>query len=277
MSFLQGVFQSRQPQGQQGPQPQGVGQTGQGNAQQGPQAGAQAIPQGQQLNPANNGNGSSGPAQGQMNSPQNSNYSQGANPSNPMDPFLKLLTPSQDVLKQHQNQQATQQAGIFGNLDQNAIADQVKKTNFASSVNPELAQKALSGDAQSLMDMMNQVAQNAFQASIQMSQGMVEHGVKTGQERVSGTLDSRIRDFQLNTHNSQNPALQHPVGKSLLKTMSKQIATANPSMSPQEVNQQAESFFMEFAKMITQPEQNKQQAESMKAAGPDWSQWGLDE
>lgn len=260
MGFLQGVFQNRQqPAPQQAPQ------------QQAPQ---QQQPQQQ---PQSNGNGSGGPAQGQMGQSQNSQLDPGGNPANPMDPFLKLLTPSKEVSEQHQNQQATQQSGIFGNLDHNAISEQVKKTSFTSSISPDLAQKALSGDHQAFADYVNQVAQNAFQASIQMSQGMVEHGVKTGQERVNGTLDSRIRDFQLNTHNSQNPALQHPVGKSLLKTMSKQIATANPTMSPQEVNQQAETFFMEFAKMITQPEQDKQQQESQKAAGPDWSQWGLDE
>lgn len=268
MGFLNNIFQ--QPQQAQRQQPQG-------QQPQGQQPQQQPVPQGQQHSPQNNGNGSGGPVQGQMNGPQNSQINPGGNPSNPMDPFLKLLTPSEEVRKQYQTQQATQNQGIFGNLDQNAIQEQVKKTNFAASINPELASKALAGDAQSLMDMMNQVAQNAFQASIQMSQGMVEHGVKTGSERVSSGLDSRIRDYQLNSHNSQNPALQHPVGKSLLKTMSKQIAAANPGMTPEQISQESEKFFMEFANMILKPEQEKQQQESQKAAGPDWSQWGLED
>ena len=117
------------------------------------------------------------------------------------------------------------------------------------------------------MEAMNAVAQNAVSTSIQMSKGMVEHGVKTGTERFGSSLDSRIRNYQLNNQNADNPALQHPVGKALLKTVTSQIATANPRLSAEEAHQQGVKLFEQFANMlVAKPEDQNSQSNS----GPDW-------
>ena len=250
MAFLNGIFNKQQQPQQQGPQP---------SQQQSPQH-----------SPQNNGNGSGGSAQGQMNQPQNSQMQgAGQNPSNPLDPFLQLMTPKPEVVQQQNAQAQQQNAPLWGNMDPNAIQQQVSKMDFMASADPASVQKLMSGDMSAFPDVINSALRQVFSNNLQMTQGMVEHGVKTGSDRLSSSLDSRFRDFQVRGQNSQNPALQHPVGKSLFKTLTKQIATANPSLSPEEVSQQGEKFFMEFAKMVLQPEQQaaQQQAES---SGPNW-------
>jgi hypothetical protein len=259
MSFLAGVFgggnqqrpQQQQPQGQQQPQQQ---------------------PQ--------NGNGSMGPA-GQQQQPANSNFQQGnqqqqvpgqgqqtqtgQDSGNPLDAFMQLMTPSKDVLTQQQQQQQQLQQPIFPQIPPEQLQQQISSTNFTQNLNPENIQKALSGDQQAFMNVLNQVAQNAFSANLQMTQGLVERGVTTGVDRFGSTLDSRFRDLQLRNQNSQNPALQHPIGQALLGTVKKQIATANPKLAPDQVHAQAEQMFTQFAQMLV-PQQNPGQQDTAKAA-----------
>lgn len=248
MSFLPGIF-GKQPQNQQQPNQQ---QQVQNNQQQQPGNQNQQQQNQQQQTPGGGG----GPAGNQMQQNANSQMQPGGNPANPMDPFLQLMTPSQDVLQQQQQQQQMQSQSLFGNMKPEDIQAQVKKTNFAASIDPAKAQKALGGDMQSFMEVINEVAQNAFHSSLQMTQGMVEHGVKTGNERFSQSLDSRFKNFQLSNQNSKNPALQHPIGQALLKTVKQQIATANPRMSPEEVHAKGEEMFSAFAQMLNPQQQN---------------------
>lgn len=247
MAFLSGIFGA------------------QGQQQQGPQ-GQQQNKQQQQL--PTNGNGSAGPAQGQQQQAANQQLQAEGNPSNPMDPFWKLLNPAPEVVQQQQQQQQQQAAPLFGNVKPEDISAQVKKTNFTSSIDPAKAQRALSGDAQAFMEVLNEVAQGAFQANLQMTQGLVEHGVRAGSERFNSTLDSRFKNFQLNSQNSQNPAFKHPVGKALLDTVKQQMQRANPNLPANEIQSQAESMFSEFAKLLA-PQQQGESSPNQSAA-QDW-------
>jgi len=271
MAFLNGVFGNKPQQTQQSQQP---------NGQQGvvSNSGGQNIPQ-----QIVNGNGSAGPA-GNMQQPANTQFqpgNQGGQPNggnggqsgqqtiNPLDAYFQLMTPSKDVQEFQQRQQQQQTAPLFGNLNDETIQKQVAQTNFTAGLNPETVQKALGGDQQAFMETLNQVAQNAFSSSLQMTKGMVEHGVNTGSERFSSTLDSRFRDLQLRNKNSENPALQHPVGQALLGTIKKQIATANPRMNADQVHAKAEEMFSEFGKMLN-PAQPANQNDSQQAQQMNW-------
>lgn len=266
MAFLPSITWGRQQQ-----QP---AQAQQANQQQ-PNSQQVQHPQNVQQNPgmqqpgAMNSNGSGGPARSQQQAPANSQMQPGGNPANPLDPFLQLMTPPKEVQDQYQQQQQQQSQGLFGEgFTSEAVNQLVGQQNFAGNIDPQEVQKALGGDTQAFMGVLNQVAASAASTAIQASKGMVEHGVKTGTERFGSSLDSRIRNFQLQNQNSQNPALQHPVGKALLSSVKKQIATANPKLSPEEVHQQSETLFMQFANMLVQKpgEENDSQSNSE----PNW-------
>lgn len=257
MAFLNGIFG-----GGQKPQP-----TAQGNQQtQQPQGNQQNNQQQQTPGGAAGGNGSGGPA-GRMDAPGNSTMQPGGNPMNPMDPYLKLMTPSADVQKQLQDRNTPQ--SLFGAVDPAAFDAQIKKASFTDGIDPAKAQAALGGDVQALMDLLNTVGQNSFKSSLQMSQGMVEHGVKTGIGNFDSSLDSRFRDLQLRNQNSNNAALQHPLGKAMLSGIAQQIATANPKMSPTEVQTKAEEALSMFATQMAP----QKQGESDNQNGPQEADW----
>lgn len=257
MSFLPGIF--GQPKQQQ--QPQGQQQPGTNQQQPNPQAGNQ--------NPAgNNGNGSGGSVTNQGERNANSQM----DPTNPLDPFMALMTPSKDVLAARETKVKTASAGLFGdNFTPENIQKTVGSVNFAQGVDPAKVQAALGGDQNAFMEVLNSVAQSAVSASVQMSHGMVEKGVQTGAERFTGDLDSRFRDFTLRNQNTDNPALKHPVGKALLSTVSKQIAEANPRMSAEEVHSHATKMFGDFFKLGSTPSESQLQEQNKgKPAEMDW-------
>jgi hypothetical protein len=250
MSFLSGIFGGNNQQRPQQASQQQPTQAPQN--QQMPQAQQQQTPQ-----PA----GGSLPASMQQ-QPQNSQM-QGTGQENPLDNFMQLLTPKQQAQGQ---QQGPKSDSIFGNVPQDQIQQHIKNANFTSGLDQQQVQAALGGDPQAFMSVLNSVAQQAFAASFQASQGMVEHGVKTGRQQIEGNLDSHFKNYMLKqqTPSSDNPALQHPVGKAFLQSISQQIANANPQMSPAEVAKAAEQNFVEFAKMLApqqQPASNQQQSQ----------------
>lgn len=241
--------------------------------QQGPQQGQMQHPQEARQNPQQqpgqqNPNGSGGPAGSQMQGPANSTMNPGGNPANPLDPFLQLMTPSKEVLTQQQQEAQMQNQGLFGDqFNPEAINGALKNTNFANGLDPAKMQAALGGDVNAFMEVLNSVSQNAVSTAIQASKGMVEHGVKTGTERFGSSLDSRIRNYSLKNQNSSNPALQHPLGKALLGTVTQQIATANPKLSPEEVRAKGEEMFTQFAQLLTAKDN---QGSEEKDKAPDW-------
>jgi hypothetical protein len=144
---------------------------------------------------------------------------------------------------------------VFGQVDPNAIKQQIGSASFTNDIKPEQLQAAMGGDQAAFMDVLNTVARNAFQASLTMSQNFVEHGVKRGNEHVTGELDSHFRKYQLKNQNidTDNPALQHPVGQAMVRSIAQQIANANPHMTADQVNRQALESVQEFLKVGGQP------------------------
>lgn len=261
MAFLSGIFgnngqqqqqqapQQQQPQMQQRPQQQQ-------NPQAAPGAGGPASTQAQL-----------GPANSQFTQPNGQQGAPGQQQQNPLDNFMNLLTP-----KQQGNQQQTPQ-GIFGDVPADQIQAQIKQANFVNGLDQAKVQSALSGDANAFMEVLNSVAQNAFAANMNLTRGMVEHGVTTGNKRLEGSLDSHFRNYQLKqqTPTTDNAALQHPVGKAFLGSISQQIANANPHMSAAEVAKAAEQNFLEFAKMLAPQQQLESQGQQKPQT--DWLQY----
>lgn len=252
MAFLSGIFGNSQPNAPQ---------------QQSPQQGMQ---QPQKAPVAPNSNGSGGPAMNQMQGNANSQMTPNANPENPLDPFLKLMTPSEEALQQQQNNPQNQ--SLFGNFDPTAFDAQISKTNFTSGLDQAQVQQALSGDVGAFTQILNQVAQQAFKANLQMTRGLVEQGVKTGTERFSSSLDSRFRDLQLKNQTPKHPVLSNPAVKPMLEALKQQFAAANPKMSPDQIQQHAEDYFVQLSSQFNAKPADQQQA-SPSQGGTDWDQW----
>lgn len=195
-----------------------------------------------------------------------------ANPAADPNNMLKQLDQFADMFKPKAvDPAAPRPPGVndpyLGPLDPAAFKQQVSQANFASNIPPDVVQKAISGDAQAFMEAINMASREAFSAAAQLSHGLVEHGARTAAERVSGSLDSRIRNFQIKTQNSSHEALGHPAVAPMMNAVKLQIATSNPQLSPEQVQQQAESYFTQMADVLTAPKRKESAAASAPKSG----------
>ena len=202
-----------------------------------------------------NSNGSAGPISAQKAAPANpgaapANMGDNA-PANPLDAFADYFKPK--PVDHAAVKVPTIADPYLGALDPAAFKQQVASTDFASGIPPEVVQKALQGDPQAFMDAINHAAREAFAASAQLSHGLVEHGARSAAERVSSSMDSRIRDFQIKTQNTSNEALSHPAVAPMLNALKMQIAQSNPQLHPEQIQSQAEQYFTQMADVLTAP------------------------
>lgn len=189
-------------------------------------------------------------------------------PQNPLDSFTDYFKPK--AVDPNAVKAPTLADPILGPLDPTTFRQQVSTANFAASIPQETIQKAMGGDAQAFADAINVAAREAFAAAAQLSHGLVEQGSRTAAERVNGSLDSRIRNFQVRTQNTSNEALTHPAVAPMLNAVKMQIAQSNPQLSPDQVQQQAETYFTQMADVLVAPKQEAARA-AAKPSEPDFS------
>lgn len=241
MAFLDGIFNRQQPAAPAAP--------ASGTPSAAGPAMHQPAPANPGANPAAMGNNPPAPPAG--------------GPQNPMDAFSDIFKPR--PVDPKAVKQPTISDPMLAPLDAVKFKEQVAATNFASNIPPETIQKAISGDATAFADAINTAAREAFAAAAQLSHGLVEHGSRTAAERVNGSLDSRIRNFQIRSQNTSNEALTHPAVAPMLNAVKIQIAQANPTLTPDAVQQQAEQYFTQMSEVLTAP---KQAAAANNAAKP---------
>jgi hypothetical protein len=159
---------------------------------------------------------------------------------------------------------------LLAPLDPAAFKQQVASANFAAGIPQEVMQKAMAGDAQAFMDAINHATREAFSAATTLSHGLSEHAARTAAERVSGSLDGRIRNNLIQGQNTLNETLSKPAVAPVFNAVRAQIAQSNPQLSPADVNKAAEQYFQEMSTELTAPQR---QAEATKNApkGTDFS------
>lgn len=179
---------------------------------------------------------------------------------NPLDNFADIFKPK--AADPNAPKAPTLADPYLGPMDPNTFRQQLANVNFASNIPQETVQKAMSGDAQAFSEAINAATREAFAAAAQLSHGLVEHGARTAAERLNGTLDSRIRNFQIKTQNTNHEALAHPAVAPMLNAVKMQIAQSNPQLTPEAVQQQAEQYFTQMADVLTAPKRAAAQAAS---------------
>ena len=119
--------------------------------------------------------------------------------------------------------------------------------DFTTGINPELAQKAMSGDAAAFMECLNSVARAAFTGVTINSGNLMNDGFSRHSRAIDAALPTRFRNHEITTSKSENPLLQDPGMAPLFASVKAVVARNNPSMTPEQVNQMAEQHFETFA------------------------------
>lgn len=221
----------KQPENQGAANPNG----GNGNQQQANPNNGQ-LNQGQ-LNPGslpNNGNNN--------NNQNNGNNQNTGNQQQPVgiDRFTKMWdTP--------EGQQ--EQAPAFS-LDPKILGDVAGSQDFMQGIDPELMQKATSGDIQSLMQLMQKVAQNSYAKSLEHGSTLTDKFVTAREGYGSKQLGSKVRKELTATGLSSIPNSNHPVVRKQLAQTAEQFQKTHPDATPQEIITMTLDYFKELTSAL---------------------------
>jgi hypothetical protein len=225
-----------------------------------PAANSQQGQQGQQgqsqntNNPQNQGNGQNQggsatlPNQGNNGQPVNNGQNaQNQPPANPLDMYSKMFdNPATEGDK----------SPTFA-IDPKIMDSVVSSQDFMQGVDPELLQKATTGDTQALLQIINSVGRNAYRASIEHGGMLTDKFVGAKLSHEGKSLGSKVRqELTMNTL-SNTPNFQHPVVKKQLTEIAQRLQQANPEATPEEVAKAAKEYITELSRALN-PDSDKQ-------------------
>lgn len=158
------------------------------------------------------------------------------------------------------------------NFDPATVSASAKKLDFTAGMNPELATRALGGDATALMEMMNHVTQTAFTAATVQTGKLINESHVTNNQRLNQTLPTQIKKVQLSQTETVNPVLQHPAAQPLVEALKASAFARNPNANPGDVTRSVEQLLVGLGVAMAEATPASQAAKTAATAGEtDWS------
>lgn len=158
------------------------------------------------------------------------------------------------------------------NFDPTKVSESARKLNFTSDLNPELVQKALGGDTQAFMDVINHATQTAFTAATLNTGKLINQSHVTNNQRVKTSLPTAIKRVQLDQTQTTNPVLQHEAALPLVAALKRAAFERNPNADPSDVTAQVESLLLGLGTAMAEATPAAQQQRTAAKAGEtDWS------
>lgn len=157
-------------------------------------------------------------------------------------------------------------------LPQDKINDVASKLNFTQSVPPELMQKAMSGDAQAMMDVMNVVGQQAYARSLEHTTTLSDNYMNSRLDFEGKSLGSKVKEHLTSAElSTKTPGFDNPVVKAQLSSTAKELARMYPDATPAEIAQKARDYITTLANSINPT--NTEAAEQAKASETNWDDY----
>lgn len=181
---------------------------------------------------------------------------------NPLDAYAKIFDKVADK---------PEEAAPSFNIDPKVLNEVSSKLNFTQDISPELMQQATNGDSNALIQIMNQVAQSAYRASLSHASTLTDKFVGARTDHALKSVGSSVKKELTTSALSSTPNYQHPVVKEQLNRTAEAFAAQHPDATPQEIAKMAADYIQVLADAIS-PASNQQQTQ--KTAGEiDWSEY----
>lgn len=175
--------------------------------------------------------------------------------ANPLDPFKEVFTVDPN--------KAVQPADPLFKFDAEKLKQSVAAMQFAPQVSAEHMQKIMSGDAGTLVALLNQSTQAAFARAIEMTQKMVEHGVTTSQSRFETALPDKFRSLQAQEGFADDPIYSHEAMRPMVNALQAQFQAKYPNATGPQLAKMVKDYLASVAGAVKpqapQQPQNAQQ------------------
>ena len=183
-------------------------------------------------------------------------------PVNPLDAYAKMYEDA--------NKNTDIQAPSF-KLDPKVLGEVSKGMDFTKGIDQDLMAKALSGDAKSMLDLIQQTSRNAYSASLEHATALTETHLSQRSEYEGKRIDAGVKNQLTSSALSEAPNYSHPVVKAELNRVASMIAQNNPDATPQQIAVAAQKQLQDLAAALTvQKSPEQQRADSGET---DWSKY----
>lgn len=139
-------------------------------------------------------------------------------------------------------------------LDPTKLAEAAKGLDFTKAVKPELAEKALKGDAAALAEILNSVSQSSFVQSASMSAKLIEAALKQQATAFKAALPSLIKKQNVNEslRSGENAEfLSHPSVQPLVELLEMQMTEKYPKASASQISDNVKKYLLGFGEIAS--------------------------
>ncbi len=155
--------------------------------------------------------------------------------TNPLDAYKNL---------QDNGDNADESAPSFS-IDDEALSGVAGKLNFIKDINPELVQKATSGDANALVALINATAQQSYRAALKHVTTLTDTHLAQRETFNQKAIKSGVRENLIQQEISTIPNASHPVVQQEIARIARDFAKRSPEATPAQIKEQAIRYFNE--------------------------------
>jgi hypothetical protein len=213
------------------------------------------------------------PGPGQVSNPSPGEQAAGTNPtvpsqttpqSNGSNPAIPAIPPGegspldkfQDLWKADTTDttKTTTQPSLVPNfnLDPKGLMEAASKVNFTAHIDPELVTKALGGDSQSFLEVLNQASRYGFAAATASSGELIKNSLNSAQTVLhDNVLPGAFREHQISHALTQsNPIFSDPSVAPMLGMLKDQLTSKFPTASPEQIAATAAEYLGQMSSKI---------------------------
>ncbi len=184
---------------------------------------------------------------------------------NPLDVYAKMYEPKEG---------APQDGPPSFNIDDKILNEVSSKMNFTSTLDPGLLSKAQSGDAQAMIELIQQVGQKAYSAALKHGTALTDVHLNKRGDFEKAELSKSVKSTLTNQAISEIPNASHPVVKTELRRIAENLAKQNPDASPKEIVAEAQRYFTTVYSAITSKSDSPENNSIVKAGEvQDWEKF----
>ena len=142
-------------------------------------------------------------------------------------------------------------SSVFGPTDTAKFDTAVTQMDFLKGLDPAIVQKAQSGDAAALSQLVNHVGQNSYKSAALSSKELIEQGVASKVGEIREEMKAEFRAMSgMQAIDKANPAFTDPEVSPMLTQFKSQLRAAYPTATPEELAKHAQDRLVTIARKI---------------------------
>ena len=200
----------------------------------------------------------------------------GAGPSaeeDPMDAFKDIFSAPKEG---EEVEQDFNPADMF-QLDPQKIQQAVSQMNFTSAVSQDQLAKISAGGEEAvaaLGQVMNTVAQTAFQQSMMGSAKLVEGALTKANQHLGAKMQKEIKRSSVSSSLREKHAiLNHPATAPMIAALEQQFITKYPTSSAEQITKMAEDYLVNFSQGFAKSSSPAPAPDPKTSQEPDWNEF----